>query len=153
MLTISQILRLREMRPSHHAKLDLLKALPLQARPLLEPLLGVGEPLALLEQEPERDAMRPAGLAVELEHRDHERLVMDLGLLGRYPLRHDRRVVVDADDGVVARQFPEELVVADLVDADLAGLFLAGDLGLLDQVLDEVDHVSALGDENVVLVL
>src|SRR6187551_2768046 len=47
-LTIAQVLRLRELSSPHHSKLDLLKALALEASALLQPLLGVGKLLALL---------------------------------------------------------------------------------------------------------
>lgn len=46
-LTIVEIMRLRVACPPHHGKLDLLEALALEARALLEPLLRVGKRLAL----------------------------------------------------------------------------------------------------------
>lgn len=94
--------------------------------------------------------MRPAGLAMELEHRDELGLVLDLGVLGGDPLRDDRRVLVDADDRVRALELAEELVIANLVDPDAAGFVLGGDFGLFDEAVDEVRFdLAVFGDEDV----
>lgn len=107
----------------------------------------------LLEEEPERHAVRPARFRLEMEDVDEHIRLQDVALLLGYSLSHDVRIVVDADDRIGAVQLPEELVVARFVDADPPTFLLAGDLSLLDETFNEVLDHATLRYQNIIVIL
>jgi len=95
----------------------------------------------------------PARLGLEVEDGDEGTVVANIQLFLGYTLGNDICVVVDADHGVIAVELSEELVATGFVDADFPAFLLARELGFCNQGLDEVINITALGDEDIVVVL
>src|SRR3569833_1815747 len=79
--------------------------------------------------------------------------VVGVDYLVGYALGNQPRVVVDADDRILAGELAREFVTACLVYPDLSALRLVGEHSFADEGLDEVFYVAALADENIILVL
>jgi hypothetical protein len=97
--------------------------------------------------------MHPIWFGLVMETGDECDIILHIQFLFRYPLGNHVCVVVEADDRIVAIKFSEEFVAACLVNTDLATLLLTGNLGLLDQSLDEIINVAAFCDKNIKLIL
>jgi hypothetical protein len=106
-----------------------------------------------VHQELERHAVNTTWFVLEMKAGDELVDILDFQILLWYPFRNDIRIVVEADDGVVSVEFPEELMVAGLVNAYLPSLLLTGNLRLLDQSLDQIIDVATLRNEDVVVIL
>lgn len=170
-LTVFQIPWLGVVSSSHNRKLNLLKALALEACTLLQTLFRIGKLLTLYgpsadsypytfafsetylqKKELERNSMRSVDFVLEMEHLDIVGFVGRLLLLG-YSFCINIRELVQVQDWMLSQRFTVELVGIGLVNPNSTAFLLVRQVSLLDQRLYQVVDRASLGHQNVEMVL